>query len=176
MKYFLGIDPGKMGSISIIDSDRTVIEVKATPTIKFKKKSEYDVLSMIDIIGYYTKDSFCVIEKSQAMPGQGVVSMFSIGYGYGLWIALLNCFRIPFVEIHPRVWSSKLLKGITQDGKNRNFIAARNLFPHWITTYKYERQYADSLLLAEYGRITYGQSEKAVLPQGEQGQETTSTS
>ena len=30
------------------------------------------------------------IEKQQSMPGQGVSSTFSTGYGFGLWIGILD--------------------------------------------------------------------------------------
>ncbi len=154
MKYFCGIDPGKKGSISIISPQRTVFKVIPTPMIKMKKKNDYDIPAMLDILKKYP-NSFVLIERAQAMPGQGVVSMFSIGYGYGVWIALLTALGIPFVEIHPRVWTNKLLKGVPGEGKSRNYKAAKSLFPCWVTKYKYEREYCDSLLLAEYGRITY---------------------
>ena len=45
-----------------------------------------------------------VIEESQAMPGQGSRSMFTIGYGYGIWLGLLPPSRFPYTSVRPAAW------------------------------------------------------------------------
>lgn len=155
-KVWLGIDPGKGGSISAIVEEfgTTGLMVKPTPVIQMKTKREYDVNAMRGLLmNYPTNITFCVLEKSQAMPGQGVTSMFSIGKGYGIWLGLLSALMIPFIEVHPATWSKQLLHGQGGDGKDRNFQKASQLFPSWQPKHKYEREWADSILLAEYGRI-----------------------
>lgn len=153
-KNYIGIDPGKNGSVAVIDSNRKILLHTATPIIKLKKR-EYDIITMRGLLYSVMEDydiELCVIEKSQAMPGQGVTSMFSIGKGYGIWLGLLTSLSIPFIEIHPRVWTRKLLEGTGLEGKERNYAKAIQLFPKFVCKYKYEKEYADSLLLAEYAR------------------------
>jgi len=156
---FLGIDPGKKGSIAIIDSDRTMIKLVPVPVIKIKKGHDYDIAEMKHMLSEITtlnEVGICVIEKAQAMPGQGVTSMFTIGKGYGIWLGLLTAIGIPFIEISPRVWTRRLLIGVGGEGKERNYKASRQLFPEWQVKFKYEHEWCDSLLLAEYARLTYG--------------------
>jgi hypothetical protein len=103
-------------------------------------------------IASFQKKVFCVIERAQAMPGQGVVSMFEFGRGYGMWLALLSANEIPFQVVHSRTWTKDMLMGAPGEGKDRSYNMARRLFPKWEPKHKYERQYSDALLLAEYGR------------------------
>jgi len=153
---YIGIDPGKNGSIAQLDEYGEYMKVEKVPTIKLKK-TEYDIPEMKNrLLEINEERSFCVIEKAQGMPKQGITSTFSIGKGYGLWLGLLCAVGIPYVEIHPIVWSKALLKGAGGEGKERNYQKARQLFPQWQPKLKKEREYADSLLLAEYGRRIHG--------------------
>ncbi|RLA38967.1 MAG: hypothetical protein DRR06_19895 [Gammaproteobacteria bacterium] len=155
---YLGCDPGKKGSLAVIDQERFIIHHDPTPMLKLKKP-DYDIVEMKLLLQTYQEYGvidLCILEKAQAMPRQGVTSMFSIGKGYGIWLGLLTSLGIPFIEVHPRVWTRKLFIGVGGEGKDRNYNAARRLYPEWHPGYKYEREYADSLLLAEYGRLLWG--------------------
>jgi len=151
---YLGIDPGKKGSLALVDNERFMLAHDPTPMLKLKKP-DYDIVEMKLLLMRYLDFGFidlCILEKAQAMPKQGVTSMFSIGKGYGIWLGLLTSLEVPFIEVHPRVWTRKLLVGAGGEGKDRNYNVARRLFPEWHPQFKYEKEYGDSLLLAEYGR------------------------
>ena len=145
MRY-IGIDPGKSGSVSLIANE--LVHVCPTPLCE----KEYDVAKMYEMLDDIKNDSFCIIERAQAMPGQGTVSMFTFGKGYGLWLMALAACKIPFQVIHSRVWTRKMLDGAPGEGKERAYLVARRLFPNWDPKLKKEHEYADSILLAEYGR------------------------
>lgn len=93
-----------------------------------------------------------VIEKQQAMPGQGVTSMMSIGMGYGslvMWATLLN---VPFITPRPAAWKQRL--GVTRDKASSVTMASR-LFPEaglYGPRGGAKDGRAEALLLAEYGR------------------------
>ena len=143
---FIGVDPGKQGSISIIEGkDLCVIP---TPVVN----GEYDLAGMYGILVGRRENAFCVIERSSAMPLQGTVSMFTFGMGYGMWLALLAAAGIPYQIIHPRVWTKTMLSGAPGEGKDRSYSVARRMFPTWQPKFKYEYQYSDSILIAEYAR------------------------
>jgi len=144
MKY-IGIDPGKKGSVSIIDDVENLI-VWATPVVG----KDYDIGKMFDILNQHKENSIVVVERAQAMPKQGVVSMFEFGRGYGIWLGILTAAKIPYQIIHSRVWTKLMLHGAPGEGKARAFHVASRLFPSWNPKYKYEYEYADSILLAEY--------------------------
>ena len=151
---FIGIDPGKSGSLSIIDRNKlTVIPV---PLLN----DDYDIKGMYNILLENKKNSFAVLERAQAMPGQGVVSMFNFGKGYGFWIMALTIAEIPFQIIHSRTWTKEMLLGASGEGKDRAVSVASNLFPSWKPSKKKELEYADSILLAEYARRRSGNEDK----------------
>jgi hypothetical protein len=101
-------------------------------------------------------DSFAVIEKVGAMPGNGVSSMFKFGRGTGVLIGCLIAAGIPFAEVTPQVWQkgfgipTRRKKGrgaeSKTDFKNRLRSVAQKLFPRVDVT----SETADALLLALY--------------------------
>lgn len=148
---YLGVDPGKAGSVSVLDGkDLTVIP---TPIIE----DDYDMAGMYGILVGRNKDAFAMIERAAAMPGQGVTSMFSFGKGYGLWLMALTVSQIPFQIVSARVWTRDMLGGSPHLDKKKkdkgvSFHAARRMFPQWQPKWKKEHEYCDSILLAEYAR------------------------
>jgi crossover junction endodeoxyribonuclease RuvC len=149
---FVGIDPGQKGAIAIIDSfgiadviDMPVInkEIDAKKIYEFLKKEFFDY--HIDV-----KDIFCLIEKSQSMPGQGVRSVFSYGKGYGKLIAILECFNINFVELHPVKW--KRYFNLIKKNKNESIREAEKKFKN--IKIKNDGQ-AEALLIAKYAKLNY---------------------
>lgn len=99
------------------------------------------------------------IEKAQAMPGQGVSSMFRYGEGYGELIGILKAVRVPYTCVHPRVWTKLMFQGIPTrfEGKARAAYRAAQLFPSLDLRAtprckKPDEGKVDSLLIAEFGR------------------------
>jgi len=89
-----------------------------------------------------------------AMPGQGVTSMFSFGRSYGFLRGCLVALGIPFDDVTPGKWQKAL--GLTRANKdesitskkNRHKQRAQQLFPHLKITHAI----ADATLLCEFGR------------------------
>ena len=106
-RYAIGIDPGLKGGIACIDNlHNKVVLAVATPTILDQKsgKPTYDIRSMNTTLTLpctqYQGDCSIIIERQQAMPQQGVVSMFTTGFGYGIWTALIALTGVPEVMKH----------------------------------------------------------------------------
>ena len=136
--YAIGIDPGKKGAIAVYNLEINKIEyIYDTPVILSKKSAKndsYDLLSMKNILTSLAdlkgiKHVF--IERSQAMPQQGVVSTFKIGYGYGLWEMGLVCSNLPYTTIRPADWTKVLFKGmpVVDDRKIRSRLFVSQNFP-----------------------------------------------
>jgi crossover junction endodeoxyribonuclease RuvC len=159
---FVGIDPGKSGNVCILYPSKK-LEMYETPV----NDKQYDIPRMYAIlkgIKEVSKDCglYLVMERSTAMPGQGSVSMFSFGMGFGIWLGLINALEISYALVHPRTWTKYMLEGAPGEGKDRAFSVARRLFPEWKPRVsrkgdipKVEKEKADAILLADYARRSY---------------------
>jgi hypothetical protein len=167
----VGIDPGKDGALCAIDlkgNVRNVMLTKKEFTIPIGKGSrrEYDALAMGNCLtewhALYGID-LIAIEKQQAMPGQGVTSMFSIGMGYGLWIGAAATLRIPFQIVHPKTWQRAVLRDVPGVGKGRAILFCKQRLPDLDLTPGRKRKphdgIADSACIAMWGlRAVVGRS------------------
>jgi crossover junction endodeoxyribonuclease RuvC len=124
------------------------------PTLTLKTsrgtKQEYDVPGLVGLLAPYTgSQTHVLIEEAQAMPGQGVRSTWTTGYGYGLWLGVLATLRLPHTRIRPVVWKKAL--GLGKD-KEQARLRAMQLFPAADLRRKKDHGRAEALLLAWYGR------------------------
>lgn len=142
---YLGIDPGASGGLAIISEYVGVVKT-AMP------RTERDVLDWLT--AWKEEQTFAVIEKVHAMPGNGVSGMFKFGMSYGSLRMALLAANIPFEEIQPRVWQKALGMSPRRkeesgtEWKNRLKAKAQQLFPREVITLAT----ADALLIAEYCR------------------------
>lgn len=155
----IGIDPGKSGAVVSINLDtHAVCSKQITPMIKVgKSRQEYDIAEMSNILRTLSESGAKVfIERQQARPGQGVSSMFTTGVGYGIWLGICGGLQLPIEVVSPRSWTKELLRGVPGEGKGRNILAAKRLFPDQDLR-KSDRArvphdgICDALLIAEYG-------------------------
>ena len=157
--YVCGIDPGLTGAVAILDAHGTLEALADTPTLSLKvqrgSKQVYDVPGMAELLQPYTgQQCHVIIEESQPMPGQGTRSMFTTGYGYGLWLGLLASFALPYTSVRPGVWKRMLALG---KDKEASRLRAMQLYPGADLRRKRDHGRAESLLLAHYGRRVLGQ-------------------
>jgi crossover junction endodeoxyribonuclease RuvC len=97
-----------------------------------------------------------VIEKVGAMPKQGVASVFTFGYGFGVWIGALAALEIPYQLVTPQAWKKLLMAGEPKE-KDASRVVARRMWPSQTEeslSRKKDHGRADAALLAEYGRRT----------------------
>lgn len=142
---FIGIDPGKSGGIAYIDTEN---DISGT--------MPYGDTALIDLCRDIRSASkaVCCLEKVGAMPGQGVVSMFSFGKSVGYIKGVLEAFRIPYQEITPQKWKREF--GLSSDKVASAEVCSR-LFPNTslLATAKCKKPHdgmAEALLMAEYAR------------------------
>lgn len=134
---YIGIDPGKDGALVALDDKGGIVASYMTKqdfTIGVGKgsKREYLAPRMAYAIKCLTQKynvRLAVLEKQHAMPGQGVTSMFSCGYGYGLWVATVAAFGIPLTEVRASVWIKSMLAGVPGTGKGRSIYAVTARLP-----------------------------------------------
>ncbi len=152
-RFWGGLDPGQQGSISFIGEESHQLFLYPMPTSSKEEHSRFSILALSDVFRTFQKDTIkFVIEKAQAMPKQGVVSMFNYGAGYGMCLGGLSIFEYDYEEVRPQTWTKIMLEGAQGEGKERAYGVARRMFPQWQPKFKKEYQYCDSILLAEYAR------------------------
>ena len=147
---YIGIDPGKNGGIAILSD--------TIPDVTVRVFSEDELLHICKTFRKtFNEDCKCVLEKVNAMPGQGVVSMFNFGQNYGFIQGVLKAYSIPFELVTPQKWKKEF--SCTSD-KNTSIEVCKRLFPNvnLKATERCKKDHdgiAEALLIAEYGRRHY---------------------
>ena len=104
----IGIDPGISGAISIIENKK-ILEVYDMPTMIDGKKNKRQINSaqVTNIIKERLnsgKEVVVVVEHVNAMPGQGVTSMFNFGQSFGVIKGICAALSIPIYFVRPSKW------------------------------------------------------------------------
>ncbi len=139
---YVGIDPGAKGAFAVLDDG-------AVDVLPLDMDAFTAAMRRLD-----PKNTRVVLEHVSAMPGQGVVSMFSFGTGWGRIMGVLEALRIPYELVKPQKWKKAF--SVTSD-KNSSIAVAKRLFPG-IDLRRTERSHkdddglAEALLMAEYAR------------------------
>ena len=141
---WIGIDPGATGGVAILDSSgHTVLG-----TDRLNEKGMAETLKAWAL----GPETFVVIEKAQAMPKQGVVSMFTYGQNYGTWLGILNALELRYTTVRPQEWKAVVLKGTAKD-KAAALEHCRTVYG--VEFKKTQHGQADALCMAEYARRVY---------------------
>lgn len=168
--HFAGIDPGLDGAAVILrcggESGVQWISTMQVPTVQVtggkRRRREYDLTRCADWARSLRdlERTVAILEKSQAMPGQGVVSMFRIGYGYGLLSGLLAGSGIPTLLVRPATWHRALCFDLPGGPKDKAVAACMRLLPQVplvpLGCRVPHSGIADAALIAFYGIKTFG--------------------
>jgi len=140
---YMGIDPGQKGGIAVITPEGNIVNVPMS-----------DMNLKIMIGSFQGKPLKVVVEKVGAMPGQGVVSMFNFGKGFGYILGILDAYNAQYELVPPQKWKKEF--SLNKD-KGASINVCRRLFPE-VNLKATERcrndhdGMAESLLMAEYAR------------------------
>ena len=141
-KYYIGIDIGLSGAITILDKEKKIIEIIKTPT---------SIKDFADWIDNYKENSICMIEQVHSWPGNYHMASFSFGEINGITKTIIQLKNIPHYFVSPQKWmgwyNMKKEKDESENKwKDRLLIKSQQLFPE-NKIYKYM---ADSVLIANY--------------------------
>jgi crossover junction endodeoxyribonuclease RuvC len=159
----IGIDGGLSGGLVALENGRIkAMSVMPTMTVAGTSRREFLPNEIVRWICAQTPDKV-VFEQAQAFPGQGVVSMFSTGYGYGMIRGILAARLIPYTIVHAKSWQKVMFDGLNkEDTKVTAALVAAQLFPgaDLRGSEKSRRTHegiVDALLIAAYAHRTFGQ-------------------
>jgi crossover junction endodeoxyribonuclease RuvC len=166
LNYYIGVDPGLSGAVALIssDNDYRVFDIPVMSKGSGVVKSEINSGGMKEILALALSGakSVAALERVNAMPGQGVSSVFSLGDSFGSCRAVLACLDIPTFYVTPTEW--KKFFGLTSDKEQARALAIR-LFPKADLKLKKNIDRAEALLIASYlkQKIEKAQNDKTVL-------------
>ncbi len=104
----VGIDPGLSGGIAILENNK-VLKLFDMPVMAEGKKNKKQLNSaqLVDIIKdniSSEEDIAIVVEQVNAMPGQGVTSMFNFGQTFGAIKGVCAALNLPIFFVRPSKW------------------------------------------------------------------------
>ena len=150
----IGIDPGITGGISVLENKK-VIEVYDTPTMIDGKKNKRQVngAQVSNIIREKInqgKDIIVVVEHVNAMPGQGVTSMFNFGQSFGVIKGICSALGLPIYFVRPTKWKKHF--NLINTNKEASRTKAIEIYPDISSklSRKKDSNKADAILIARY--------------------------
>ena len=104
----IGIDPGLSGGIAILE-DNIIKVLFDMPVMSDGKKNKRQLNSalLVKLIKDNikdTEDTVMVVEQVNAMPGQGVTSMFNFGQTFGAIKGICAALGLPIFFVRPAKW------------------------------------------------------------------------
>ncbi len=104
----IGIDPGLSGAIAILENNK-VLGIFDMPVMAEGKKNKRQLNSsqLANIIKENTKnieETVVIVEQVNAMPGQGVTSMFNFGQTFGAIKGVCATLELPIFFVRPSKW------------------------------------------------------------------------
>jgi len=149
-----GIDPGVSGAISILENKK-VLEVFDMPTMIDGKKNKkqvngYQVTNIIKDNLNNDKEVIVVVEHVNAMPGQGVTSMFNFGQSFGIIKGVCSALSLPIYFVRPAKW--KKYFNLIKTNKDASRTKAIEAYPEISSklSRKKDSNKADAILIARY--------------------------
>ncbi len=149
-----GIDPGVSGAISILENKK-VIEVFDMPTMIDGKKNKRQVngsqvANIIKEIFNKEKETVVVVEHVNAMPGQGVTSMFNFGQSFGVIKGVCAALGLPIYFVRPTKWKKHF--NLIKTHKDASRTKVIEVYPEISSklSRKKDSNKADAILIARY--------------------------
>ena len=104
----IGIDPGLSGAIAVLENNK-VLNIFDMPVMSEGKKNKRQLNSaqLVCLIKEnikFNEEITVVVEQVNAMPGQGVTSMFNFGQTFGAIKGVCAALELPIFFVRPSKW------------------------------------------------------------------------
>ena len=104
----IGIDPGLSGAVAVLENNK-VLNIYDMPVMSEGKKNKRQLNSalLVDLIKeniLENEEVIVVVEQVNAMPGQGVTSMFNFGQTFGAIKGISAALELPIFLVRPSKW------------------------------------------------------------------------
>jgi len=155
-----GIDPGVSGAVSIL-RNKNVLDVFEMPTMIDGKKNKKQVngselsniiMNTVDFKSseFKREEVVVVVEHVNAMPGQGVTSMFNFGQSFGVIKGICAALRLPVHFVRPTKWKKHF--NLINTNKDASRTKVIEVYPKISSklSRKKDSNKADAILIARY--------------------------
>ena len=153
MKIF-GIDPGLSGAIAILEKKK-VLSLFDMPVMAEGKKNKKQLNSaqLVDILRENSigdEEIAVVVEQVNAMPGQGVTSMFNFGQTFGAIKGVCAALNLPIFFVRPSKW--KKYFELINSSKDSSRTKVIEMYPSLSSQLakKKDVNKSDAILIARY--------------------------
>ena len=130
MRIF-GIDPGLSGAIAVLENE-VVLDIIDLPVMSEGKKNKRQ-LNSAQLSQYMSKNvenihkTSVVVEQVNAMPGQGVTSMFNFGQTFGAIKGISATLKLPIYYVRPSKWKKHF--DLINSSKDASRTKAIEIYP-----------------------------------------------
>ncbi len=150
----IGIDPGLSGAIAIL-KDNKVLKIFDIPVMSEGKKNKKQLNSaqLVNLIKENTindEDVAVVVEQVNAMPGQGVTSMFNFGQTFGAIKGICAALNLPIFFVRPSKWKKHF--ELINSSKDASRTKTIEMYPSLSSQLakKKDVNKSDAILIARY--------------------------
>ena len=150
----IGIDPGLSGAIAILENKK-VLKIFDIPVMSEGKKNKRQLNSalLVNLLKEninLEEEVAVVIEQVNAMPGQGVTSMFNFGQTFGALKGICAALELPIFFVRPSKW--KKYFELINSSKDASRTKAIEMYPKLSNqlTKKKDVNKSDAILIARF--------------------------
>ena len=150
----IGIDPGLSGAIAVMH-DKKVMNMYDMPVMAEGKKNKRQLNSsqLVNIIKEKInedEDTIVVVEQVNAMPGQGVTSMFNFGQTFGAIKGVCAALKLPIFFVRPSKWKKHF--ELINSSKDSSRTRVIEMYPKLSSqlTKKKDVNKSDAILIARF--------------------------
>ena len=150
----IGIDPGLTGAIAILEGKK-VLNIYEMPVMAEGKKNKKQLNSaqLVSFIKEYANnnnDVVVIVEQVNAMPGQGVTSMFNFGQTFGAIKGICAALKLPIFFVRPLKWKKHF--ELVNSSKDSSRTKAIEMYPTLSNQLakKKDVNKSDAILIARY--------------------------
>ena len=150
----IGIDPGLSGAIAILEHKK-VLNIFDMPVMSEGKKNKKQLNSalLVSLLReniVKDQEAVVVVEQVNAMPGQGVTSMFNFGQTFGAIKGICAALELPIFFVRPSKWKKHF--ELINSSKDSSRTKAIEMYPKLSNqlTKKKDVNKSDAILIARY--------------------------
>ena len=151
----IGIDPGLSGAIAIMVNNK-VLNIFEIPVMSEGKKNKRQLNSALLVsllkenLNNNNDEVAVVVEQVNAMPGQGVTSMFNFGQTFGAIKGICAALNLPIFFVRPSKWKKHF--ELINSSKDSSRTKAIEMYPKLSNKFakKKDVNKSDAILIARY--------------------------